>query len=92
MTDLLPVPGLTTPKKPKRVRTSELTLPSGLRVVAVRRPTVPMVEVRLVVPFFSTKPTHHARATLLASAMVTGTATRNRVELALWAHQTRRLD
>jgi predicted Zn-dependent peptidase len=79
---LLPVPGLTTPRKPKRVRASERTLPSGLRVVAVRRPTVPMVEVRLLIPFFSTRPTHAARSSLLAASMVTGTAERNRVELA----------
>lgn len=79
---LLPVPGLAAPRRPKRVRTSERVLPSGLRVVAVRRPTVPIVEVRLWVPFFSTKPTHQARATLLAASMVTGTANRSRVELA----------
>jgi zinc protease len=82
MTALLPVPGLATPKRPKRVRTSERTLPSGLRVIAVRRPTVPMVEVRLIVPFFSTKPTHPARSALLAASMATGTAQRSRVELA----------
>jgi len=79
---LLPVPGLAMPRRPKRVRTSERILPSGLRVVAVRRPTVPIVEVRLWLPFFSTKPTHPARSALLAASMVTGTAHRNRVELA----------
>jgi predicted Zn-dependent peptidase len=78
----LQVPGLTAPRRPKRVRTSERTLPSGLRVVAVRRPTVPMVELRLWLPFFSTKPTHQARSALLAASMVTGTASRSRVELA----------
>jgi predicted Zn-dependent peptidase len=81
-TQLLPVPGLAAPRRPKRVRISERTLPSGLRVVAVRRPTVPIVELRLWVPFFSTKPTHPARAALLAASMVTGTANRNRLELA----------
>lgn len=79
---LLPVPGLGTPRRPKRVRLSERTLSSGLRVVAVRRPSVPMVEVRMWVPFFSTKSTHPARSALLAATMVTGTANRNRVELA----------
>src|SRR6185503_9681179 len=79
---LLPVPGLAMPRRPKRVRTSERILPSGLRVVAVRRPTVPIVEVRLWVPFFSTKPTHPARSALLAASMATGTANRNRVALA----------
>ncbi|MFL6162756.1 MAG: M16 family metallopeptidase [Jatrophihabitantaceae bacterium] len=79
---MLSVPGLAAPKKPKRVRATERTLPSGLRVVAVRRPTVPMVELRLIVPFFSTKPTYVARSSLLAASMVTGTSRRNRVELA----------
>jgi predicted Zn-dependent peptidase len=79
---LLQVPGLAAPRRPKRIRTSERVLPSGLRVVAVRRPTVPIVEVRLWVPFFSTKPTHAARASLLAASMTTGTAKRSRVELA----------
>ena len=79
---VLPVPGLATPRRPKRVRLSERTLPSGLRVVAVRRPSVPMVEVRLWVPFFSTKAMHPARSALLAATMVTGTADRSRLELA----------
>lgn len=81
-TKQLPVPGLAAPRRPKRVRTSERMLPNGLRVVAVRRPTVPMVDARLWVPFFSTKPTHPARSAVLAASMVTGTAQHNRVELA----------
>ena len=83
MTALLPVPALTKPVKPKPVRTVERVLPSGLRVVAVRQPSVPMVEVRLRIPFFSTKPTHSARSRLLASAMLTGTARYDRAGLAV---------
>jgi len=82
VTDLLPVPGLTAPRKPRRVRASEAVLPSGLRVVAIRRPTVPMVEARLAIPFFSTKQAHLARSMLLSTSMLTGTERRNRVELA----------
>jgi zinc protease len=52
-------------------------------VVAVRQPSVPMVEVRLRIPFFSTKPTHPARSRLLASAMLTGTARYDRAGLAV---------
>lgn len=83
MTAVLPVPGLTDPPKPKKITASERTLPSGLRVVAVRRPSVPMVEVRLRVPFFSAKDTHLARTTLLAGTILTGTAERDRIGLAV---------
>ena len=83
MTAPLTVPGLTTPVRLKKVRTAERTLASGLRVVVVRRPTVPVVEVRLRVPFFSTKPGHLARTTLLSGTMLTGTADHTRQELAI---------
>jgi zinc protease len=82
VTALLPVPGLTPPRKPKRVSVVERTLDSGLRVVAVRRPSVPMVELRLVIPAFSTKPTHLARSMLMAGTMLTGTSTHDRLSLA----------
>jgi zinc protease len=57
------------------------TLPSGLRVIAVARPTVPTVELRLRIPFAGEEPTRPARAELVASALVTGTALRSRVEI-----------
>ncbi|MEO6702242.1 MAG: pitrilysin family protein [Jatrophihabitantaceae bacterium] len=83
MSALLPVPPLTRPAKPKPVRTVERVLPSGLRVVVVRRPSVPMVELRLRIPFFSTKATHSAHASLLAGTMLTGTASYDRAGLAV---------
>jgi len=83
VTAVLPVPGLTDPAKPKKLSASERTLPSGLRVVAVRRPSVPMVEVRLRVPFFSGKASHLARATLLSGTILTGTGERDRIGLAV---------
>lgn len=83
MTALLPVPALTKPAKPKPVRTVETVLPSGLRVIAVRRPSVPIVEVRLRIPFFSTKPTHRARASLLSNSILTGTGSHDRAGLAI---------
>jgi zinc protease len=65
----------------------DTVLDSGLRVVAVRVPTVPMVEVRLRVPFAGDAPLHAATAEVLAATLLTGTATRDRVgvdtELAL---------
>jgi len=50
-------------------------------VIAVRRPTVPMVELRLAVPFGGTHPTHAARAEVLAATLLNGTARRNRFHI-----------
>jgi zinc protease len=80
---LLQVPGLATAARPKKLTFSERVLASGLRVVAIRRPTVPMVEVRLRIPFFSAKPTHLARSSLLAGTIRTGTAEHDRTSLAM---------
>jgi zinc protease len=80
---VLPVPGLTAAAKPKRIAASERTLDSGLRVAVVRRPSVPMVEVRLRVPFLSAKPHHLARATMLSETILTGTADRDRTGIAI---------
>jgi zinc protease len=57
----------------------EYTLPNGLRVLAAHRPGVPMVELRLRVPFAGDAPEHPAVAELLSSTLLTGTATRDRV-------------
>ena len=57
----------------------ERTLPNGLRVLAAHRPGVPMVELRLRVPFAGHAPEHPAVAELLSSTLLTGTATRDRV-------------
>ncbi|MFC5992822.1 M16 family metallopeptidase [Pseudonocardia hispaniensis] len=56
-------------------------LPSGLRVLAAHRPGVPMVEVRLRVPFAGDEREHSARAELLSSTLFTGTAARDRVAI-----------
>jgi predicted Zn-dependent peptidase len=83
VTALLTVPPLAVPAKPKKITTAERTLASGLRVVVVRRPSVPMVEVRLRVPFLSAKPTHLARSALLSDTILTGTAAADRTQLAI---------
>ncbi|MDV6013831.1 pitrilysin family protein [Haloechinothrix sp. LS1_15] len=66
---------------------TDTTLGNGLRVLAVRKATVPMVELRLHIPFGGAGPAHSARAEVLAESMLTGTARRDRVgidtELAL---------
>ena len=54
---------------------------TGLRVLAARNPSVPMVEVRLRVPFAGDAPGHCAVAELLSSTLLTGTATRDRVTI-----------
>ncbi|HEX4727265.1 MAG TPA: insulinase family protein, partial [Jatrophihabitans sp.] len=83
MTAQVRVPELAKPVKARAVRTHERVLPSGLRVVAVRQPSVPMIEVRLRIPFFSTKPSHQARSQLLANSMLTGTERYDRIGLAV---------
>ena len=76
------VPGLTAPAKPAKLRASEATLDSGLRIVAVRKPGVPLVEVRLRVPFLSDKPAHPAQSALFADTILTGVDGYDRVGLA----------
>ena len=56
-------------------------LPNGLRVLAAHRPGIPMVELRLRVPFAGDAPEHPAVAELLAETLLTGTATRDRVTI-----------
>ena len=61
------------------------TLPTGLRVLAVHRPGVPLVELRLRVPFAGPSPladaAYAAQAELLSSTLLTGTASRDRVAI-----------
>jgi zinc protease len=57
----------------------EQTLPNGLRVLVAHRPGVPMVELRLRVPFAGDSPDHPAVAELLSSTLLTGTETRDRI-------------
>jgi zinc protease len=76
------VPDLTAPRRAAKLRCAEAVLDSGLRVLAVRKPGVPLVEVRLRVPFQSARPAHPAQAALLAEALLTGAAGRDRSALA----------
>ncbi len=64
----------------------DTVLASGLRVIAVRRAEVPMVELRLRVPFAdhsgrddADQPGHAAVAEVLATTILSGTASRSRV-------------
>jgi len=76
------VPALTRPRKPRALRVVEETLDSGLRVIAVRKPGIPLVEVRLRVPFLSAKAAHPARAAVLGETLATGAADLDRAGLA----------
>jgi len=60
----------------------ERTLPTGLRVLVVERTSVPLVELRLRIPFTGLGAEYAARAELLAETIFTGTARRDRVEIA----------
>jgi predicted Zn-dependent peptidase len=65
---------------------TERVLSNGLRAVAVRKPGVPLVEVRLWVPFGGPAGprgrAHAARGALLAETLFSGTSARSAVELA----------
>jgi zinc protease len=76
------VPDLTRPRKARALRVVEQTLDSGLRVVAVRKPGIPLVEMRLRLPFLSAKAAHAARAAVLGETMATGAGALDRAGLA----------
>jgi len=78
-----PVPGLTKPRLSKLPTLAERTLGNGLRVVAVRRGGVPMVHMRLRVPFAGRKPDHLAKRLVLEATMTHGTSVHSRTELAV---------
>ena len=85
-----PVPELAPLTKKRRAAAiTDVVLDSGLRVIAVRKPGTPLVEVRLRVPFGRKSATangtgpglHSARAELLSAGLLLGTATRDREEV-----------
>lgn len=64
------LPALKPEKKLQVPREVERTLPNGLTVLAIRRPSVPLVELRLRIPFGRA---HLARGALLAQSLFAGT-------------------
>ena len=76
-----PVPTLGRQRTLRAPSMVDTTLDSGLRVIAVRRPAVPMVELRLAVPFGGTSATHAARAEVLATTLLHGTSRRDRFRI-----------
>jgi zinc protease len=73
------LPDLGPTRRLKLPKEAERTLPNGLTVIAIRRPAVPLVEVRLRVPFART---HLARGALLSQTLFSGTAELSTVEIA----------
>jgi predicted Zn-dependent peptidase len=76
------VPPLAKPRAARMPAVAERVLPTGLRVVAVRRPTVPVVHVRLRIPSAVRRDADLAKAALLERTMLLGTADRSQPELA----------
>jgi predicted Zn-dependent peptidase len=76
------VPPLARPRKVKLPTVAERVLPSGLRVVAVRRPSVPVVQVRLRIPSAVRRTADLGKAAMLERTMLHGTAERSQGELA----------
>jgi predicted Zn-dependent peptidase len=73
-----PLPSLGDQRVAGELATVDAVLDNGLRVLVVRRPAVPMVELRLRVPFGGAD---SAQAELLASSLLTGTGRRDRMRI-----------
>jgi zinc protease len=84
--DLSLIPPLGEPRPQPVPAASETTLPNGLRLVVVPRPGVPLIELRLRVPFAPSTArsagVHTARAAVLSGAVLLGTAAHDQTGLA----------
>ncbi|MBB4685997.1 M16 family metallopeptidase [Amycolatopsis jiangsuensis] len=76
-----PLPALGAARGAAELSHVDTTLANGLRVLAVRKATVPLVELRLWIPFAGEDRLHPATAEVLAETLLTGTARRDRVEI-----------
>ena len=80
-------PALARQSTPRLPAVTDTVLDNGLRVLAVKRPGVPLVELRLRVPFAAPTgkggPAHVARATLLSDTLLSGTAKRDATAIAI---------
>ena len=81
-----PVPALGKAKAPRLPTVGERTLDNGLRVLAVRRPGVPLAELRLRIPFAGPAGkggrAHTARGQLLGDTLLSGTGSRSAEQIA----------
>jgi len=80
------VPPLGEPKPAVVPQVHETTLPNGLRLVVVPRPGVPLIELRLRVPFASATARaaaqHAARTAVMTGAVLLGTAEHDELQIA----------
>ncbi|MFN2496606.1 MAG: M16 family metallopeptidase [Pseudonocardiaceae bacterium] len=76
-----PLPPLGSQRTLRAPSAVDTVLDNGLRVIAVPRPAVPMVELRMAIPFGGTDHTHPARAEVLAATLLCGTPRRDRFEI-----------
>ncbi len=76
-----PLPELRRSRRGKAPTTGQARMDSGLAVVAVRRPSSPMVELRLRIPFGGARAGRAAPAELLAATMLLGTSRRSREDV-----------
>jgi len=87
MTGLRPVPALGKPRTAKLPTVADATLPNGLRVLAVRRPGVPLVELRLRIPFAGPSGkagnAYLAQSQLLGDTLLSGTDRRDASQIAV---------
>jgi predicted Zn-dependent peptidase len=81
-----PVPALAKARPLKLPSVSDTVLDNGLRVLAVRRPGVPLAEVRLRIPFAGPSGkggrAHTAQASLLGDTLLLGTERRDAEQIA----------
>ena len=86
MSEKRAVPPLAKPRPAKLPSVAERTLDNGLRVLAVRRPGVPLAELRLRIPFAGPSGksgrAFTAQASLLGDTLLSGTESRDAAQLA----------
>jgi predicted Zn-dependent peptidase len=83
MTTARTVPALGKPRPQRLPSVADTTLPNGLRVLAVRRAGVPLVELRLRIPFAGKGDDYVARAQLLGDTLLSGTDRRTASQIAV---------
>lgn len=73
-----PIPSVDIVHNPTLPHHVDTVLPNGLRVIVVRHPSVPTVQLRLLIPFADEDLRHPARSKVLAATLFAGTGRRDR--------------
>ncbi len=77
----LPVPTVGEPVSGRPRQVLDTRLDNGVRLLIVRAPAVPVVQLRLGIPFGGTDPLHAATAEVLAATLLAGTTSATRAEV-----------